>query len=499
MPAVSGSPTQLAASVTTLANLGGLPDDAYKDGDFAYVQSTRATYQLDRTSNATPSSIAVDTFSGNGQWVYIETSSSWETQAAWFIDPAAGDDENDGATTTTALATWAEFIRRVHTIDLVMTVSILSDLSEPLRGSFETSSSSSQLFITGVPTVLASATGTTFVDPVLATNTRGSITTTDLTVASTGLAGDFANYVGKIVRTSEVGGYNHWPVLLTSAANVAQGGFWSKNLDTIKPANNTPIEVIELVAVPTVDIVTNGLPVTARYLRFTSVEIGQEPVINTLRALQAFVSSVLFASYTACEFSQSVQSYLGWIIGCIFSQSADGVSIISCSGGTTSVSGGGSLRPIYVWNVGAVNFQGFTIQGAMLSIGATNVVDMQGSSGAVGGFTGSKPIGVFDSPTDGVWVTNGASFGINTLYGSGNAGYGVRVDNGGMMRATGTPTITGAVADLLFDGAATAISPLTAGANVPAASALTTWAQWVAAPFSRNVTSYKSGSKITGV
>ncbi len=497
MPAVSGSPTQLAASVTTLANLAGLPDDAYKDGDFAYVQSTRATYQLDRTSNATPSSVAVDTFSGNGQWVYIETSSSWQTQAAWFIDPAAGDDENDGATTTTALATWAEFTRRVHTIDIAMTVSILSDISEPLRGAFETSSSSSWLLITGVPTVLASATGTTFVDPVPAANTRGSITATNLTVTSTGLAGDFADYVGKIARAPAVVGYNHWPILRASAANVAQGSYWAENLNNNLPANNTRIEVIELIAAPTIDVVTNGLPIRAQYLRFTSTAVGDSLVINPLRSQHAF-STVLLSAYTACEFSQSVQSFQGWIIGCVFSQSATGVSIIASSGATTNFNGGGSLRPLYIWNMGSVQLQGFTIQGAMLSVGASDLVDIQGALSTSGAFTGSKPLGVFDSPTDGVWVTNGSSFGVNNLYGSGNAGYGLRIDNGAMMRVTGTPTITGAVADLRFDGAATAIPPLTAGVNVPAASALTTWAQWVAAPFARYVVSYATGTRLAG-
>ncbi len=501
MPAVSGSPTQLAASVTTLANLAGLPDDAYKDGDLAYVQSTRSTYQLDRTSVATPSAVAVDTFSGNGQWVFLRASAAWETQAAWYINPATGDDEDDGSTVGTAIATWAEFCRRVRNIDLGMTVTILSDIAEPLRGEFETASSTSWLLITGEPTVLAFATVTAFVDPVPATNTRGTLTTTDLTVSATGLAGDFASYVGKIVRAPAADGYNHWPILRTSAANVAQGPYWSQDLNTTKPVDNTRIEVLELIAAPTINIVTNGLGVTARYLRFTSTATGDVLVINPLRSLQSFrngVGLILNSTFTACDFSQSVHGYTSWYLGCIFSQSASGVSIIPCTGTSAIFSGGGSLRPLYVWNAGTAQFQGFMIQGAKLVVGGTTSANSQGASATVGAYTGSKPLGVFDSPTEGVWVTNCGSFGVNVLYGSGNTTYGVRIDNGGAMRVLGTPTITGTTADLIFSGAATAIPPLAANAVVPVASALTTWAQWAAAPFSRNVVSYSSGTRITG-
>ncbi len=492
----------------TSAALADYDDRLVENGGVVFVESYRDYFQkiVESPAPAAASGTIVPTSTGDGGWYRLGIASpTWASQAAWYIDPLTGDDENDGGTTGTALATWAEFTRRVRAVDLGMTVTILSNISEPLRGEFETSSSTSWLLITGEPTVLAYATGTACVNPVPATNTRGTLTTTDLTVSATGLAGSFVDYVGKFVRAPANDGYNHWPILRTSAANVAQGGFWAQDLNTAKPADNVRIEVLDLITAPTIDIVTNGLGVNARYFKFTSTATGDVVVLNPLRAQQSFRSGVdgviLNSAFTACEFSGTVHGYQSWFIACLFSLSATAATITAGTGSVASFNGGGSLRPIIVWNPGAVNFQGFVIQGAKLVIGATSAsTQVQGAPAAVGALTGSTPLGVFDSPTDGVVVTSGASLAVNTLYGSGNAAYGCRVENGGMMRAIGTPTITGAggTADLIFNGAATAIPPLTAAGAVPAASALTTWAHWVAAPFSRNVVSYTSGARISG-
>ena len=63
-------------------------------------------------------------------------------------------------------------------------------------------------------------------------------------------------------------------------------------------------------------------------------------------------------------------------------------------------------------------------------------------------------------------------------------------------------TVAGSAAAIRFDdpgiGAAvgTAIPPLTGGAVTPAASALTSWANWAAAPFNSYVMSYRTGARI---
>jgi hypothetical protein len=158
MPAVSGSPTQLAASVTTLANLGGLPDDAFKNGDLAYVESTRATYQLDRTAALTPSSRAVDAFSGNGQWLFFKSSDSWASETVWYINSDTGDDENEGTSATTALETYAELRARLSfgpAFSCVVYVTGTELDQIVIDGSYPVDS---KIHILGVPTVSASGT-----------------------------------------------------------------------------------------------------------------------------------------------------------------------------------------------------------------------------------------------------------------------------------------------------------------------------------------------------
>lgn len=73
MSAVSGSPTQNATSVLTALELSGVPDDAFKAGDLAFVSSTGKTYQLRRTAlvGAPSGTTTVATFSGNGYWLDI--------------------------------------------------------------------------------------------------------------------------------------------------------------------------------------------------------------------------------------------------------------------------------------------------------------------------------------------------------------------------------------------------------------------------------------------
>ncbi len=108
---------------------------------------------------------------------------------------------------------------------------------------------------------------------------------------------------------------------------------------------------------------------------------------------------------------------------------------------------------------------------------------------------------MFASTSDAFELLGTVRVSAATLYGSGSTLYGLRIGTGAQIQFTGTPTVTGGSGDLLFNGATSAVPPLgqTAPlADVPLAAPLTTWAEWVAAPFSRNVFSYTNGSKISG-
>jgi len=80
MSAVSGSPTQNATSVATTLDLAGVPDDAFKAGDLAYVVAGAVTYRLRREMPVPLGAVAA--FSGNGYW---------EPLSAVPSGPAGGD------------------------------------------------------------------------------------------------------------------------------------------------------------------------------------------------------------------------------------------------------------------------------------------------------------------------------------------------------------------------------------------------------------------------
>lgn len=179
---ISGTITQLRTSVSTLADLAGLPDDAYSAGELAFVSSLGlgSTYQLIRGTPPGPIDgiILVSTLSGNGYWkffsqglggelvfantgemvafadamlpvdsrVFVEslrsyyilrpaaapdglmvmTASSgrswfrqavpelWSDDVDFYIGGGAGDDENDGLTDLTPIATLDELTRRTY-------------------------------------------------------------------------------------------------------------------------------------------------------------------------------------------------------------------------------------------------------------------------------------------------------------------------------------------------------------------------------------------------
>lgn len=148
-----------------------------------------------------------------------------------------------------------------------------------------------------------------------------------------------------------------------------------------------------------------------------------------------------------------------------------------------------------------VQFQGFVINGN--STLANGVLVGSGTTarglGQVVSVGTSLGLGVFNCTSHAVDMQQASIGSFQSLFGSGNGGYGLRVNNGGQVWLSTTPAITGTSGDLQFCVAATATPPLVAGAAVPAAQALTTWTDWAnPATFNRNVRNYANGSAISG-
>jgi len=149
-----------SAPVDTLAELTGIPDTIIKNGSEKYVNTVKDTFALDKSSAVVVDGITViATNSGTGRWIRKGNSNiDWITQSAWYIDANNGNDENDGFTSVTALASFAEYKRRVgtpHYLTNTVYITVMSDLpdSDAVNLSAQSTTGSNWLIINGTTSV----------------------------------------------------------------------------------------------------------------------------------------------------------------------------------------------------------------------------------------------------------------------------------------------------------------------------------------------------------
>ncbi len=483
----------------TSAALADYDDRLVENGGVVFVESYRDYFQkiVESPAPVAASGTIVPTSTGDGGWYRLGIESpSWSSQATWYIDPLTGDDENDGNTTDTALATFAEFDRRVTMVLVPMTVTILSDTTENLVGTFETSPGTldtAYLIVKGTPVVLTSGLGT-FTAHTSGTNDRN-------TVAVAGVA-DFADYEGYFLRAPEIdaltGPFHN--TILKSAGATAYTGFWSRrNLSATAPANGIVYEIIRMPTVGCFQINATNLITRVYYLEtLSSTSVSRRNFIQYTgqRSNAALVGS---ADVYACKLNNSsICARSQFTAGCCFAVAA----MFYNWGGYCALYGCNTIgvNPAITW-IGQWLLSEFTVQGGRIVIGQATtstgnvVVEIVGGGGV--GVYGST-----DAASGAVAIERCATLaGANRLFGDGNAGWGLTIKNGGRAFMTTTaptsPTITGAAGqEVQVDGAATAISPLVAGGAVPAASPLTTWAHWAGAPFNKYVFNYSNGTTL---
>lgn len=136
-PGTASGPTNTSAlfAVQNVAEIEAVDTTTLEDGTGLAMRSVLDIWLLNRESTLTPDGITVAAALGGGNWVrQLTTSAEWKSRTVWHID-AFGNDENDGATLFTALATVAEYYRRTGTggppgvvvhIDSAITQDILS-------------------------------------------------------------------------------------------------------------------------------------------------------------------------------------------------------------------------------------------------------------------------------------------------------------------------------------------------------------------------------------
>ena len=217
-------------SVANITLLGAIGDAALQDGSLAYTSSILAYWKLIKSSTRTADGITVvSTLSGSGRWVrQILPEPSYWTQAAWYVNPSTGNDENDGKTAGTALATLSEICRRVSAIPYInvgVTVTITgtvpatdNEIVSPMFGP-----SGSWTYSGTLPTsaeTLGNASTTITVPGTLSVNAVSSSTTVAATGAVSG-ASLTANGVGALGTISANGAISGASVAVTGASSGA--------------------------------------------------------------------------------------------------------------------------------------------------------------------------------------------------------------------------------------------------------------------------------------
>lgn len=416
----------------------------------------------------------IDPCSTNDVWARL-----WSLQAGWTIDPVNGNDRDSGSASA-PLKSWAEFTRRVQTVRVAMTVSILGSLAEPIVGQVVAADGAASLQINFTPTVLATAAGTTFTDPVrTGAQAMGTM--------SAGNIADWTAHLGKMLRSSDgrfapIIGLNGAPLL----------PYWaSEAFSNAKPANGLAVDVLQLATVPSIRLAAVGMPVTVRYVRTTSAAFTDVSFVKS--------DSPQGGTFVCCEFGGFLAGQgTSVFIGCLLR----GSGYLYPYAPSTFI-GGGSLGRAVLLGFGpsTISFQGFIVNGngAIPSgIVLGNAGNSSAPQGAVSG-GGTFGVGVFNCTGNAIEMGQGATASFQSLFGAGNGGYGLNIGNGARAWCSTTPSITGALGDLRFCGAATAIPPLVAGAAVPAAAPLTSWAtEWAAPPFSKQVMHYGNGTVLAG-
>ena len=496
--------------VPNIAALAAIPA-GNPDGTKALVLTVDQSWELDVTSALAPDGITVVAAAGGGNWLRILSHSPiWSAQLTWFVDPVAGNDENDGATAGTALLTLHEVTRRLQQIHTdVYTINVLNNVpatdSYDLNPRFDSLGNAAlnraTINLVGVRTAIASGavTAATATDP--ATNVQADVSSGTIVaghldrfilMTSGALAGMIAGIVRVVGTTARVTNWRNPTTGVFAALGSAPAigdTFDIQDATTFAGTMRFPIA-------NTSDWFVNNF----RFLATASMRLEQIDVIfNTCIIDSPFsvVANLRKGAFVVVNSSLINTPALADIAAPLTLR----LRLVGC----------GVFADIDTFNTTRTELVACTLQGARLRVGngegAGDTSRMVGQLSifgtAFGGGGGVFGVGVFDSPGNGAEVFRNAFMAIDgPLFGSGNTGFGLFAASGAkvMVRTGIVPTITGALGDLQIEnpnGAAglavragqgtpagtfaypfSGVGITAAGAVVHDAQSLTTWAQW---------------------
>lgn len=473
-------------TVATVTALALLPTLGLVDNELVWVTGRRRYFRWSATSSAAALDgeiVVPSTNPATGRWVSMDETSSIENalQTAWVVDPIAGSDDN----ATGPLATLNEFCRRIVMVLQPLTLTINSTCPDTDNLIFNPRLGWAQTLSALVPNLTVQGVVTLGAALLVAasTNEVGNVPPTITVAAAVWTPGTLLQATdGAQLGATAV-------VVADLGAGVARTTPWrsTAGVRVAPPALNDHIAVRSTPTINTVSYVTPLKPVSTA----TGVGVVSDLDIKAIGVGRGGDGP----SFRRCTFggTQSVVPSTGAIVifqGCSFTTTGTVGATVSGASLLFRLCGIIRASTTILWGSGARGeYSDCVLQATSLECGA---------SGGGTGLLQLTSCGIINAMTKAIDSRNGFLVRVTgTLYGSGPTV--VAYDTSEGARTTVgvglTPTLTGAI-ELRIEGAATAIPALAAGAGVPAASAFTTWANWAAAPFTRNVMDYKTGTAI---
>lgn len=277
-------------AVANIAALIALDDTTIDDGGVVAVKSMMDLWMLDKTSPLVPDGITVVAAPTAGNWVRMKLPNlTWQKQTTWYINESLGNDENDGGTIVTPLATFEEFSRRVGRgpIDVAMTVNFDSTLAQDIEVGVLTDELNGQLTLQGVQSApLYSGSFTAVIGQNALANQ--DLQVTDAAIPVSWLA---SGLVDKLcVLTSGPNAGASAQVVKSMAAKAARiTKFYNETAGTyVEPAPGDTFDVVDLGLVEgaLLGIAGGAVRVAVRDLRFLT---GSTPVHESYGGLWSFV------------------------------------------------------------------------------------------------------------------------------------------------------------------------------------------------------------------
>lgn len=506
----SGSP----AGVTAFADVAALEafDDASSpNGTVAYVATLRASWSkvVESPAPVGDGITVVPTASGDGGWYRSTVASpSWSSQSAWFVAATSGDDENDGsaADAAHALATVAEFFRRVPVLTESVTVTITEDTTEAITGQIAVAPGVDGIVLSlrGDPIVLETGTINTVSapNPATATNLPGVLTALDGALAPIDwptLGGDGKHFVE--VTGGAKAGYAT-VVIDSTGGTTAYTPEWTYLEQGFEvPAPGDPIRVLQAITCPSIKLlVSGGAVVEVKYLHLTDETTYSSIQAAPFRWDGAAIETTRF---DCCRLNGPFNST---------GSSKQQACILDADSGSYTIFGLGALRLIGCGIDGSLSHSSSTLlfaDGTVIMVGTLRISgdNTDGTSTRPQLSIGTHGLGIFGIAlsTTGLTVVNADVVVNGPLYGKTHL-RGLSVSRGGalMIKSTLAPatqlTLTGTTELALTTPngiGAGLVVPIVAGIPTGAGAAIATWANW--ATLNKQVINFGDLTRIVGI